>query len=42
MCKENITNSSIKDFLNSFCTEKNVHIDYILKTNATTVNDFEL
>ena len=36
------SNASLKDFINSFCIERNTDIDYILKTSATVLNDFEL
>lgn len=35
-------NTRFKDFLNRFCIERNIGINYIMKTNATVLNDFEL
>ena len=36
------SNNSLKDFLNSFCSERNTDFNYILKTNATGMDDFDL
>ena len=30
------------DFVNSFCTKNNISIDYLLKTNENTIDDYTL
>ena len=40
--KSYFSNNSLKDFRNSFCSERNTDLNYILKTNATVMDDFDL